>query len=86
MIGNIGSAEHLDYSAIGETVNLAARLCGYANRLEINISKEIMGFVNSNSDFQVSEPQLINLKGLSNQVPIHQLSRKFHRLSKQNNQ
>ena len=30
LVGNIGSDEHLDYSVIGETVNLAARLCGVA--------------------------------------------------------
>ena len=86
MIGNIGSAEHLDYSAIGKTVNLAARLCGYANRLEINISEDIMNFVKSASEFQLSEPKIIKLKGLSNPVPIYQLSRKYRHLSNHNNQ
>lgn len=30
MAGNLGYAEHLDYTVIGPTVNLAARLCGLA--------------------------------------------------------
>jgi adenylate cyclase len=76
MIGNIGSAEHLDYSAIGETVNLAARLCGHASKLEVNISKDMMKFIKSNSEFELSEPKVINLKGLDNPVPIYRLSRK----------
>jgi adenylate cyclase len=31
IIGNLGSKDHLDYTLIGNAVNLAARLCGIAN-------------------------------------------------------
>ena len=31
IIGNLGSENHLDYTLIGDTVNLATRLCGIAN-------------------------------------------------------
>lgn len=41
VIGNLGSAEHLDYTLIGKTVNLAARLCGMAESLSIVVSQSI---------------------------------------------
>ena len=41
IIGNIGSPEHLDYSAIGNAVNLAARLCGQAEATSIVVSKAV---------------------------------------------
>jgi class 3 adenylate cyclase len=31
MMGNIGSQDHLEYSCVGQAVNLAARLCGHAD-------------------------------------------------------
>ena len=41
MVGNIGSPEHFDYSIIGATVNLAARLCGYAQPETIIVSSAV---------------------------------------------
>ncbi len=55
VIGNLGSTEHLDYTLIGKTVNLAARLCSMAESLSIVVSQSIhdelagsvgVGFVN----------------------------------------
>ena len=42
LIGNIGSEEHLDYSAIGETVNLPARMCGSTRPVSIVISETVV--------------------------------------------
>jgi adenylate cyclase len=40
--GNIGTPEYLQYAAVGETTNLASRICGVAERGEIVLSADTM--------------------------------------------
>jgi adenylate cyclase len=75
MTGNIGSAEHLDYSAIGESVNIAARLCGAAEPMQINISEQVFCHVNTDPVLAISQPTKIKLKGLHGPVPVYKLSK-----------
>ncbi len=42
ILGNIGSENRLEYAAIGDTVNVAARLSGIAKRDMILISESVM--------------------------------------------
>lgn len=72
LIGNIGSAEHLDYSVIGETVNLASRLCNFAEPMHIDVSADIVTAAKS-SDLHFNEPKFISMKGFNEPVAVYQL-------------
>jgi len=42
LAGNMGAENRLNYTVIGSNVNLAARLCSAAKRMEILISKDTL--------------------------------------------
>jgi adenylate cyclase len=73
MIGNIGSPEHLDYSIIGATVNLAARLCGYAQPETIIVSSAVRDSVDVSEDLVFLEPREVHVRGVSGGVQIFRL-------------
>ena len=59
--GNIGSREMMDYTVIGDTVNLGSRLCSVANPGEILVSDSV--FEISKFDFAFKKLNPINVKG-----------------------
>ena len=71
VVGNIGSTERLDYTAIGDTVNLAARLESNAKPGQILISKETYERVKEK--FRVTALDPIKVKGKENLVEIFQV-------------
>lgn len=75
LIGNIGSSEHLDYSAIGETVNLAARLCGQADAMEVVVSEEVACMASAEAALELGDPREVNLKGLRDSMSVRALRR-----------
>lgn len=71
VVGNIGCDFRMDYTAIGDTVNTAARLESNAKRGQILISSEVYAAVKDR--VQVTPIGEIPLKGKSNGVFVYQL-------------
>ena len=76
MIGNIGSTDQLDYSAVGETVNVAARLCGAALPMKVNVSEQLIKMIGEEPEFKFSSPSMISMKGINQPVPVYILLEK----------
>ena len=66
--GNIGSRDMMDYTVIGDTVNLGSRLCSAAGPGEIIVSKEVIK--NQEDKFLFKELEPILVKGKKNKINI----------------
>ncbi|MFV8835149.1 adenylate/guanylate cyclase domain-containing protein [Aquisalimonas sp.] len=74
--GNIGSGEHLDYTVIGNTVNLAARLCGWASPGDIVVSEAVRSVLRETDEFACVEPREANVRGLKEAITLYRLEGK----------
>ena len=77
IIGNIGSPERLDYSAIGSTVNLAARLCGQAEAMSIAVSKTVRDAVAQDKRLFFHSERQVPIRGIKEAVTIYSLTRPY---------
>ena len=73
IIGNIGSEEHLDYSALGETVNMAARLCSNSESMQILVSSAVTDELKNDNRFSFSEPEQLAIKGFDEPISVSSL-------------
>lgn len=69
--GNIGSAKRMDYTVIGDSVNLASRLCANAAGGQILISESTFQHLNGNFPAHRLEP--IRVKGKETPVEIYEI-------------
>lgn len=74
MIGNLGSSEHLDYTIVGKTVNLAARLCGLAHQ-SIVVSKAVRDALGSAAEFIFDAERPATIRGFRDPVTVYDLQR-----------
>jgi class 3 adenylate cyclase len=70
-VGRVGSSDNKDFTAIGDVVNLAARLEGKTNPGEVLVSRETYDKVAA--DFPDVAPEQLALKGFKEAVPAYRL-------------
>jgi class 3 adenylate cyclase len=74
MLGNLGSSEHLDYTVVGRNVNLAARLCGFANQ-NIVVSRNVRNAVANAPEFVFASERLATVRGFRDPIAVYDLQR-----------
>ena len=71
IVGNIGSPQHMDYTAIGDEMNIAARLQGMAKGGQILVTRSVYEATQAN--FQFKEFGTLPVKGKKNLVEIFEV-------------
>ena len=66
--GNIGSEQQMNYTVIGDTINLGARLCSHAKSGEILISSSVKGVISN--DYPFKKIPSIEVKGKSKPIDV----------------
>jgi hypothetical protein len=75
VIGNLGSPEHLDYTLVGKTVNLAARLCSMAESLSIVVSRTVRDGFAGDERLLFGRERRVLVRGFKEPIPVYDLER-----------
>jgi adenylate cyclase len=70
IVGNFGGEKKFDYSAIGDTVNLASRLEGLTRQFKVNILVNQQTYDEADGDYVARQVGLVKVKGKDQLVPV----------------
>jgi adenylate cyclase len=76
VMGAMGSEERMDYTILGDTVNLGSRLCSAANRDQTLVSDAIRDRISSLDDIRLSRLEPISVKGKTKAVNVFEVHSK----------
>ncbi len=68
VLGNIGARNRMDFTAVGDTVNLASRLCSIAPAGKVIVSEAVMKEVTAT--YRVGEKQAVSVKGKTATIDV----------------
>ena len=71
LAGNMGSTERMEYTVVGDTVNIASRLCGIANSDQIVVARKVYQNESIIPRVLAGEYQAIRLRGISQPVTTY---------------
>lgn len=71
VMGNMGSEDHMDYTVIGDTINLAARLCSAAKPGQIVLSNKVAETLSGLATLIKLDP--ISVKGKEKPIDIYEV-------------
>jgi len=76
IMGAMGSSHRMDYTVLGDAVNLAARLCSHATRGQILLSADTWRTIAERADVAAEPLAPIAVKGKSEPVRVYAIHRK----------
>lgn len=73
IVGNIGSSERINYTAVGDSINIASRLEGMNKQFNTNVLVSEAVYLMIKDQFTLREVGFVSLKGIAEEMLVYEL-------------